>query len=184
MATITLRPFGPDDPTTLAEWYEHDPDGIAAMMGVGLPDQLASTIAFNRLLQMQQEGRTIFLMADCDDRPIGCTVVTDLPPERNVGRPHIYVAPAARRHSFAVARAGEQMASELGIRHFVVTVAPENRRSILFAKRLGYFDIPQIVLRKELPVWVQISDHPHGSQPSSGSEAVSAVPSEPVPKAS
>ena len=150
MATITLRPFGPDDPTTLAEWYEDDRTGLEAVMGVPLPDALDCTMAFNTLFQAQQEGRTIFRMADCDDRSVGFTLLSDLTPKGDAGRPHIYVVPAERRHSFAVAKEGESVVKQLGVRHLMASIDPENRRSRLFAKRLGYETVPHLILRKEL----------------------------------
>ena len=150
MATITLRPFGPDAPPTLEGWSEHDRAGLEAVMGVPLPDALDCTMAFNTLFQAQQEGRTIFLMADCDDRSVGFTILSDVTPAGDAGRPHIYVVPAERRHSFTVAKEGEAVAKKLGVRHLMVSINPENRRSRLFAKRLGYETVPHLILRKEL----------------------------------
>ena len=155
MAEIRLRPFEPADSEALSLWYGHDPKGLESMMGTPLPDPLACTLAFNTILQRHAERQSIFLMALCDDRPIGCVIVSDLSPEWDKGRPHIYILPEERRHSFAVARAGEQMAQQLGIRHFMISVDPENRRSLLFATRLGYTKIPHLILRKELPLWTQ-----------------------------
>ena len=155
MAEIRLRPFEPADSPALSAWYDSDPQGLEAMMGTPLPDPLACTLAFNAILQRHAERRSIFLMAVCDDRAIGCVIVTDLSPEGDKGRPHIYIVPDERRHSFAVARAGEQTARQLGIQHFMISVDPKNRRSLLFAKRLGYTDIPHLILRKELAPWTQ-----------------------------
>ena len=111
MAEIRLRPFEPADSEALSLWYGRDPQGLEAMMGTPLPDPLACTLAFNDILQRHAERRSIFLMAVCDDRAIGCVIVSDLPPEWDKGRPHIYILPDERRHSFAVARVGERVAA-------------------------------------------------------------------------
>jgi len=183
MAEIRLRPFEPADSEALSAWYVSDPKGLEDMMGTPLPDPLACTLAFNAILQHHAEGRSIFLMAVCDNRAIGCVIVTDLSPEGDKGRPHIYIVPDERRHSFAVARAGEQMAQQLGIQHFMISVDPNNRRSLLFAKRLGYTDIPHLILRKELAPW-EISEHPSGYQPSWEDSAPLEAPSVAAQKAS
>jgi len=182
MAEIRLRPFEPADSEALSVWYGHDPQGLEALMGTPLPDPLACTLAFNAILQRHAERRSIFLMAVCDDRSIGCVIVSDLSQEGDKGRPHIYIVPDERRHSFAVARAGEQMARQLGIQHFMISVDPNNRRSLLFAKRLGYMDIPYLILRKELPPW-EISEHPSGDQPSSEDSVPLDAPSVAAQKA-
>ena len=185
MAEIRLRPFEPADSPALSAWYDSDPQGLEAMMGTPLPDPLACTLAFNDILQRHAERRSIFLMAVCDDRAIGCVIVSDLPPEWDKGRPHIYILPDERRHSFAVAHVGEHTARQLGIRHFMISVDPENRRSLLFATRLGYTKIPHLILRKELPLW-QEQEQPHhtGSPSSSVDSEPLEVPSVQVQKVS
>ena len=100
MAEIRLRPFEPADSEALSAWYDSDPQGLESMMGTPLPDPLACTLAFNAILQRHAERRSIFLMAVCNDRAIGCVIVTDLSPEGDKGRPHIYIVPDERRHSF------------------------------------------------------------------------------------
>ena len=185
MAEIRLRPFEPADSEALSAWYGHDPQGLEDMMGTPLPDPLACTLAFNAILQHHQEARSIFLMAVCDDRAIGCVIVSDLSPEWDKGRPHIYIVPDERRHSFAVARVAENMARQLGIQHFVITIDPENRRALLFNKRLGYKKIPYLILRKELAPWVESQKPLHtGFQPSSEDSAPLEAPSVAAQKAS
>lgn len=171
MAEIRLRPFEPADSEALSVWYGHDPQGLEALMGTPLPDPIGCTLAFNAILQHHAEGRSIFLMAVCDDRSIGCVIVSDLSSEWDKGRPHIYIVPDERRHSFAVARAGEQMAQQLGIQHFMISVDPKNRRSLLFAKRLGYTDIPHLILRKELAPWAESQKPLHTGFPSSSEDS-------------
>ena len=172
MAEIRLRPFEPADSEALSAWYASDPQGLEDMMGTPLPDPLACTLAFNAILQRHAERRSIFLMAICDNRAIGCVIVTDLSPEGDKGRPHIYIVPDERRHSFSVARAGEQMAQQLGIQHFMISVDPNNRRSLLFVRRLGYTDIPHLIFRKELSPWPEQQKPRHTGFPSFSEDSV------------
>jgi hypothetical protein len=149
MADITLRPFGMDDPTSLTRWYQEDRDGIESFMGVTIPDDLASTMAFNLLLEKQHRGTAIFRMVYRDDHPIGFAAVTDISIDDRSGRPHWYVAKDQRRYSLSVARASEREAIRLGFRGFLASIPPTNTTALKVAKRLGYTEIDRVLLVKE-----------------------------------
>lgn len=146
---IALRHFGVDDPKSLTRWYQEDRDGIESFMGVTIPDELASTMAFNILLEKQQRGMAIFRMVYRVEEPIGFTAVTDISVDDRSGRPHWYVAKDQRRYSMSVARESEREAIRMGFRGFLASIPPTNTTALKVAKRLGYTEIDRVILVKE-----------------------------------
>jgi hypothetical protein len=149
MSDITLRPFGMDDPQSLTRWYQEDRDGIESFMGAEIPNEIASTMAFNLLLEKQQRGTAIFRMVYRGDDPIGFTAVTEISVEDRSGRPHWYVAKDQRRYSMAVARESEREAIRIGFRGFLASIPPKNTTALKVAKRLGYSEIDRVLMVKE-----------------------------------
>ena len=129
------------------------------LTGLDLPSDLAFTLAFNTVLQAQQQGSAIVQMIDQEETPIGLATITDISPDRRVGRPHLYIAPSQRRYSLAAARAGEQFARRVGIRRLMTSINAENQRALSVARRLGYAARPQIMLMKELDRWENTQSH-------------------------
>jgi len=149
MADITLRPFGMDDPTSLTRWYQEDRDGIESVMGVTIPDDLASTMAFNLLLEKQNRGTAIFRMVYRDDHPIGFALVTYLSRDDRSGLASCYVAKDQRRYSLEVLRTSERIAKQMGFCGFLLAVDPRNTRALNLWKRLGYKVPKHLTLVKE-----------------------------------
>ena len=149
MSDITLRSFSMADPEVLTRWYHEDRHGIESFMGVEIPNEIESTMAFNLLLEKQQRGTAIFRMVYRVDIPIGFTAVTEISVEDRSGRPHWYVAKDQRRYSMAVARASEREAQRLGFRGFLATIPPSNTTAFKVAKRLGYVEVDRILMIKE-----------------------------------
>jgi len=151
MPDITLRAFASGkDAEALLRWYTEDREGLESFMGVPIPDELASTMAFNFLLEKQQRGTAICRMVYRDDEPIGFTAVTEISREDRSGRPHWYVAKDQRRYSMAVARESEREAIRLGFRGFLASIPPTNTTALKVAKRLGYAEIDRVLMVKEL----------------------------------
>jgi|TARA_R110002020_G_scaffold183895_2_gene380436 RimJ/RimL family protein N-acetyltransferase len=149
MASIALRPFGMEDSKHLSQWYQDDRDGIEAFMGADIPTDVASTMAFNVLLEKQQQQTAIFRMVYRDDEAIGFVAVTDISISDRSGRPHWYVAKDKRKYSMSVARESEREAQRLGFRGFLASIPPDNKAALAVVKRLGYTKLERIVFVKE-----------------------------------
>jgi RimJ/RimL family protein N-acetyltransferase len=149
MSEITLRGFSMEDPAYLAQWYRDDREGIEAIMGIELPSELQSTMAFNTILEKQQHETAIFRMAYRENEPIGFAFVTHISPEDRSGLASYYVAKEKRRYSLDVFRESEREAKRLGFRGFLVAIDQSNGRSLKIAKRLGYKEVKRVMLVKE-----------------------------------
>ena len=149
MSEITLRAFSMEDPAYLSQWYRDDREGIEAIMGIELPSELQSTMAFNTILEKQQHETTIFRMAYRENEPIGFAFVTHISPEDRSGLASYYVAKEKRRYSLDVFRESEREAKRLGFRGFLVAIDQSNGRSLKIAKRLGYKEVKRVMLVKE-----------------------------------
>ena len=149
MADITLRSFSMADPEALIRWYREDRGGVETFMGVSLPDEVSSTMAFNLLLEKQQRGTAIFRMVYRDKDPIGCALVTYLSHEDRSGLASCYVAKNQRRYSLDALRASERIAKEMGFCGFLLAVDPNNTRALNLWKRLGYKVPKHLTLVKE-----------------------------------
>ena len=150
MAHLSLRPFGSRDIDQVRQWYGEDRDGLEALLGAVLPDELAWTLALNRLLQAQQQGRAVLRMIDRAETPIGLCVGTWLSEARDHGSVSLYVEPSSRRYSIAAAKMAEAFAKDHGMRRLVGVVLATNRRALGLAKRMGYLAKPGVLLLKEL----------------------------------
>jgi hypothetical protein len=149
MSEITLRGFSMEDPAYLAQWYRDDREGIETIMGIELPSELQSTMAFNTLLEKQQKQTAIFRMAYRDNEPIGFVFVTHISTEDRSGLASFYVAKEKRRYSLDVFREGEREAQRVGFRGFLVTIDQGNARMLKIVKRRGYKEIKHVMLVKE-----------------------------------
>ena len=149
MSEITLRDFSMEDPAYLSQWYRDDQEGIEAILGVKLPSELQSTMAFNTLLEKQQHETAIFRMAYRENEPIGFAFVTHISPEDRSGLASYYVAKEQRRYSLDVFREAEREAKRLGFRGFLVTIAQDNARMLTVVKRLGYKEVKRVMFVKE-----------------------------------
>jgi len=150
MAEISFRPFDAEDPSRVVAWYRGDREGFSSFMGTDIPDEFTCTLSLNTILQGNAEGRGVFRMADRGDDTIGFVGLSNVTPDRKYGQPHLYVAKDHRRYSFRVGRAAEELAKELGLRYFMITVEYDNHRAISFAKRMGYEEIQRTSFMKEL----------------------------------
>ena len=149
MSEITLRAFGMEDPKHLSRWYTEDRKGIEGFMGADIPNDLASTMAFNVLLEKQQQQTAIFRMVYRDEEPIGFVAVTEISVTDRSGRPHWYVAKDKRKYSMSVARESEREAQRLGFRGFLASIPPDNKAALAVVKRLGYTKLERIIFVKE-----------------------------------
>ena len=149
MASITLRHFGMQDSEHLSRWYTEDRKGLEGFMGADLPNDVASTMAFNIILEKQQQQTAIFRMVYRDEEPIGFVAVTEISKEDRSGRPHWYVAKDKRKYSMSVARESEREAQRLGFRGFLASVPPDNKAALAVVKRLGYKRIERVMFVKE-----------------------------------
>jgi ribosomal protein S18 acetylase RimI-like enzyme len=149
MSDITLRSFSMADPEVLTRWYHEDRHGIETFMGVEIPNEIASTMAFNLLLEKQQRGTAVFRMVYRDDEAIGVALVTYLSHEDRSGLASCYVAKDQRRYSLDVLRTSEREAKNMGFRGFLLAIDPNNTRALNLWKRLGYKTPNHLTLVKE-----------------------------------
>jgi len=154
MAAYTLRTFEDTDPDWLRAWYRTDKVGMESFFGIPLEEEATYLGAFNTVLQGVRAGRAEFWMLDCDTEPMGFFLMTDFTPDGRAARIHIYIDVDQRRHSFRAAKVIESTLTrrmqERGLTHVVASQPRTHRGAHALAKRLGFHEMPQMWLTKEL----------------------------------
>jgi hypothetical protein len=152
MSDILLRSYGVGDPPRIVKWYAKDRKGFESFMGQVVPDELACTMAITSLLNAVNNNVALFYMIDHGDQTIGFTGLTNITPSRDFGQPHIYIEPDSRRYSLQAARAAENHAVQIGIKHFMISVDYDNQRGLALVKKLGFNEVQRKAFLKELDV--------------------------------
>ena len=152
MSDILLRSYDVGDPPRIIKWYGRDREGFESFMGQVIPDELACTMAITSLLNAVNNNVALFYMIDHGDQTIGFTGLTNITPSRDFGQPHIYIEPDSRRYSLQAARAAENHAVQIGIKHFMISVDYDNQRGLALVKKLGFNEVQRKAFLKELDV--------------------------------
>jgi ribosomal protein S18 acetylase RimI-like enzyme len=126
------------------------PEIIALWDSVKLPYRPEGRDSYERIKEQVANGRTIFLVAEVESKPVGCVLGTHDGRKGWINR--LAVAAAFRRRNIAkrlVARLEEEFA-KLGLEVFACVIDAENTVSREVFKRLGYeyYDVRYYSKRK------------------------------------
>jgi len=145
-----LRPFNAWDEAIVMSWLEKDKPGLEEVFGAPLPTKEAFVEIFAHLFEAQQEFKARLLLVEYDGAPIGFVAVTEIPPNMDYAKGHIFIEPAHRRHSLAAIQAGVDEAKRMGLKALFLTIFETNRAALLLAKRAGFQPTGVVTFKQEL----------------------------------
>lgn len=154
MPECSLREFEQSDSDWLRAWYQADQKGMEALMGIDLPQESTYMAACNALFDTVLQGQARFWMLDREKQPMGFFLMTDFAPDNSTARVHIYVDPEQRRYSLKAAKSIEAALTstlvEIGMKQVIASQPRDQRGAHALAKRMGFTEIPRVLLTKEL----------------------------------
>ena len=154
MDTCTLRDFQETDSDWLLEWYRADQAGMADLLGVDVSDETKFMAACNALFEATLQHHARLWMVERATQPLGFFLMTNFDPTTHSARVHIYVDPDQRRYSFQAAQSiGDTVIKTLkdvGVEQLYATQPRAHRGAYAVAKRMGFHELPTVMLVKEL----------------------------------
>ena len=147
---MNLRAFTEQDSAEVMGWLEKDTPGLEAVFGVKLPSKEHFVEAFSMLFEAQARFEVRLLMIEQDAQPIGFMALTDIAPQLEYGKGHMFIAPDKRRYSLAATRAGVEEARQMGLKALFLNLFEGNRAAISLGKRAGFKSTGVVTLKKEL----------------------------------
>lgn len=154
MPECSLREYAEADANWLREWYQADRPGMESLMGFSLPQESTYMGALSALFDVILQGQARFWMLDREQQPMGFFLMTDFAPDNSTARVHIYVDPKQRRYSLKAAKSIEEALTstlvKIGMKQVIASQPRDQRGAHALAKRMGFTELPRILLMKEL----------------------------------